>query len=96
MTTATLTAPPETTRKLAGAEAATLLQKFPPRRNPETWHMTEADTNYILDSLGRTPLRAEGKSAQFTRMVGARAILAWLSLFLIVGHYAERRVSRVV
>ncbi|WP_051927251.1 hypothetical protein [Streptomyces durhamensis] len=81
MTTALLIAPPETTRKLAGAEAATLLQRSPPRRNPESWHMTEADTDYILDSLGRRPLRAEGRSAQYTRMVGARAILAWLTSF---------------
>ncbi|MEV6882848.1 site-specific integrase [Streptomyces sp. NPDC051135] len=81
MTTATLTAPPQTPRKLAGAEAATLLQKFPPRQNPEAWPMTEADTDYILESLGRRPLRADGRSAQSTRMVGARAILGWLTSF---------------
>ncbi|MFF4534522.1 tyrosine-type recombinase/integrase [Streptomyces sp. NPDC001407] len=81
MTTATITAPPQTHRKLAGAEAAALLQKFPPRQNLEPWFMTGADTDYVLDTLRRGPFRAETESGQFTRMVGARAILAWLQTF---------------
>ncbi|WP_208624356.1 hypothetical protein [Kitasatospora purpeofusca] len=81
MTTATLTAPPQTARKLAGAEAASLLQKFPPRHNLDPWLMTEADTDYVLDTLQQSPFRAEGQGAQYTRMVGARVILAWLQTF---------------
>ncbi|MFE4331482.1 site-specific integrase [Streptomyces sp. NPDC056831] len=81
MTIATLTAPPQTPRKLAGAEATALLQRFPPRQNLESWFMTEADTDYVLDALRQPPFRAEGDSAHSTRMVGARAILAWLTAF---------------
>ncbi|WP_328749109.1 site-specific integrase [Streptomyces sp. NBC_00285] len=81
MTTAILMALPETPRNLAGAEAAALLQKFPPRQNLDSWFITEADTDYVLDRLRKHPFRAEGDSAQSTRMVGARAILAWLTTF---------------
>ncbi|MYS93815.1 MULTISPECIES: tyrosine-type recombinase/integrase [Streptomyces] len=80
MTTTVLTAPAKAPRKLAGAEAAALLEKFPPRERAASWPMTEADSEYILDTLQQPPFRVK-RNAQVTRMVGARIILSWLQTF---------------
>ncbi|MFF0143506.1 tyrosine-type recombinase/integrase [Streptomyces sp. NPDC005227] len=64
-----------------GMEAETLLKKFPPRACDATWPATTLTHNEVLNRLDLPPVRADTKSAQGSRMVGARLILRWLNTF---------------
>lgn len=72
---------PDTYFSLAGAEAAALLEKFPPRPRLVDWSETAQSREQVLDRLQNAPLRADNDSTQSVRMVGARLLLSWLETF---------------
>ncbi|MFI0989339.1 tyrosine-type recombinase/integrase [Streptomyces exfoliatus] len=81
--TAALIAPtsaPSTT-SMAGAEAAALMGRFPPRTQPSEWPATAASREEVLDRLQQPPLQAPQPRTQDARMVGARLLLGWLETF---------------
>ncbi|MFJ4980379.1 tyrosine-type recombinase/integrase [Streptomyces coeruleorubidus] len=71
--------PPVTS--MVGAEALTLMNRFPHRQRPSTWEATAVTREEVLERLARPPLRAAEPSAQANRMFGARLLLDWLMTF---------------
>lgn len=66
---------------MVGAEALTLMNRFPHRERPSTWEATAVTREEVLERPARPPLRAVEPSAQANRMFGARLLLDWLMTF---------------
>lgn len=73
------TSSPPPAQSLAGAEAAILMQRFPPRLRPNIWPATAASHGELLELLDQPPLRPGNESTHARRMVGARLLLEWLA-----------------
>ncbi|MEU7032754.1 site-specific integrase [Streptomyces sp. NPDC046237] len=67
--------------KAAGRALLAVKERFPPRVAPASWPMTAASAQHVIARLREEPFRARTHHHQWSRVTGARAILAWLQTF---------------